>query len=394
MPVWAFSLLLIAVSFTTADDSTIVELKGYRKVRGEITTSAGEYVVTVNFPPVRVFDTGTNDEINRNLGREYALRVLAKHLAGNKDLEFEVASEELRKAVFAGDSIRMTVAWPKTAVRLSPQGGKSFRKVSPAVFNDTFFTAKQDQLDTLVAVSTRNRELLREVRDAVTKARPEERRRTLARGIAIVEERGLAALDLLESAVKGDRNLLDTTERPEVITSLVAARKKFLGDLKVALDDVEQLKTPAFKDVQIDKPFETFLRANLLLMDLGGGAVVEDGPGEMYLIGVAKTLLKDGSPADVLRAERVSTLKARTAAVGERDGARITYLKRVEDRVVIVKDTEGEKSNSVSERVKLISESIEGIAKDLPIVGRWNSSDGKALYIAVGGRLPNHKKRQ
>jgi hypothetical protein len=367
-----------------------VDLGGPRQIRGSVAAVADSYTVTVTFRPVRVFDPATNEEVNRDLGREYALRVLAKHLSAADEVRFEQSREEVREAKADGERFRVTVRWPRNGVRVAAGAAdrdSKARAVSPAVFGGRFFTARQDHLDTLAAVSAGNTAAVNAARDAAAAAPEAERRRVLARGITKAEDRGVAAFDTLAAEVKKDANLLDLTERPELVAAIAAARARFEAELRAALEDPLPAK-PSFRDVTIQAPFDRYLTANPLLMDLAGGILVEPGDGTFWLIGVAKTILTDGSPDDLLRAEKVCTLKARAAAIGERDGTRVSYLKRVEDRVIVVKDEAGEKATTVSTRLKVTREAVEGVAKNLPVVGRWRSMDGTIFYLAVGGKLP------
>ena len=370
---------------------TAVDLGGPRQIKGQVTVAVDDYTVTVTFRPVRVFDPATNDEINRELGQEYALRVLAKHLSAAADVQFETSRTEVRETKSVGERFHVTVRWPRGGVKIlaDPVARKpTGRVISPAAFTNKFFTAKQDHLDTVAAVLSANKVTIRRASEKAASAPDADRRRVLVKGVAAAEDRGLAAFDALAVAVKNDQNLLDLTERPDVLAAITTARAEFLADLKSALEDPPAAKL-SFRDVMIEKPFDKYLKEHPLVMDLAGAVLIEAEAGDWLLIGVGKTILKDGSADEILRAEKVCTLKARAAAIGERDGTHITYLKRVEDRVVIVKEASGEeKVTTVSDRLKVTKEKIEGVAKNLPVIGHWRSEDGKVFYLAVGGKIP------
>jgi len=112
-------------------------------------------------------------------------------------------------------------------------------------------------------------------------------------------------------------------------------------------------------DVTIEKPFASSLKQFPFVTELAGAVLVEPEPGQWLLLGVGKTLLKDHSAEELLRAERVCTLKARAAAIGERDGAAITYLKRVEDKLTVVRVVRDEGGK---ERVVTVSDPNRWIA--------------------------------
>jgi hypothetical protein len=238
------------------------------------------------------------------------------------------------------------------------------------------------------AVVARNQDWIRTTRADADATPPAGRRRVLAKGNAAVEERGLAAFRTLEQSVRTDANLLNLTERPEVLRAVRADRDAFVAALKSALTATGDARQ-AFREVAIEKPFDVYLKQHPFVMELAGAVLVEPESGQWLLIGVGKTLLKDDSVEELLRAEKVCTLKARAAAIGERDGSVITHFKRVEDRILVVTDDAGrEKAVAVSERLKITQEKVEGIAKNLPVVGRWRSENGKQFYLAVGGKIP------
>ena len=378
-------VLLVAIAGVRADESKEIDLGGPRAVKGSVADDGTHYVVAVSLRPVSAFDATTNDDITREIAAEYAVRLLARHLSKADEIRLPAGGGELVKAGTDAGRYRASFRWPKDRVRLDGTDGDGGRVVKPATFAGKFFTAKRDHLDTLASVSKHASELVCAAVEAADKAPAEDRRRVLARAVAKAEDRGLAAFDALAAAVKDDKTLLDLTERPEVLDTVAKARRAFEAELRTALSD--EAPKAAFKDVVIDEPFAAHLRKNPLLMDLAGAVVIDLGPDERLLIGVAKVLLKDSSADDLLRAEKVCTVKARAAVVGERDGVHLTYLKRVKDELVIVKTEEGEKATSVSERLKISQEKIEGMAKGLPVVGRWRSESGKVYYLAVGGRF-------
>jgi len=390
-----FRILLVALAFFAGSPVTsapTVEIGGSRQILGTVTADETRYEVKVTFRPLRTFDAVTNEEVNRELAREFALRVLARHLSKVAEVEFLVGGDELVEAGLAKDRYQAVIRWPRAKVKVltetPPAAVPTVTRVAPAALTDKFFTARQDYLDALAGLrETYTATLKAAVADAA--AVPEaDRRRVLARAVTRTEDRVSAALDALTTEVRADDRLLDLTERPELITAIAAVRVAFTQALRVALaSDSKMTAKQRFAEIDIQAPFAEYLTANPHLMDLGGAVVIDLGPNEKVLIGVAKTILKDDGPEELLRAEKVCTLKARVAVVAERDGAQISYLKKVSDKIVVVTDASGERAKSVSERLKITQEKVAGLAKGLPVIGRWNSKTGKVFYLAVGGRF-------
>ena len=144
---------------------------------------------------------------------------------------------------------------------------------------------------------------------------------------------------------------------------------------------------PGFTDVQIEKPFAKFLKADPLLMEVTGAKVIRHKDGRTILLAVASTVLKDDSAAERLRAEKVCRIKALAAMVAEQKGVWVCHTELLNDVTTIVIDSKGEEATSVSELLKTTKTKVEGITKDMPVVGRWKSKKGDVFYLAIGSIL-------
>ena len=43
-----------------------------------------------------------------------------------------------------------------------------------------------------------------------------------------------------------------------------------------------------------------------------------------------------------------------------------------------------EKATSVMDLLKITKAKVEGITRDLPVIGRWRSPEGNTFYLAIG----------
>ena len=140
----------------------------------------------------------------------------------------------------------------------------------------------------------------------------------------------------------------------------------------------------SFADVRIEKPFDSCLLANPLLMESTGAKVVKLPKKRSMVLAVASTVLKDGSAGERLRAEKVCKLKAFAYLVQEAKGVQVFHTEESKDKTIIVNENGKERGASVSESLEVTKTKVEGIAKDTPVVGRWKSKDGKVFYMAIG----------
>jgi hypothetical protein len=139
-----------------------------------------------------------------------------------------------------------------------------------------------------------------------------------------------------------------------------------------------------FSEIEIEKPFDTYLRSNVLLMEVTGAKVIRLGNGRQVVLAVASTPLKDNRAKDRLRAEKVCRAKALASVVAEKRGVQVSHVETVEEKTVVVLDGEKERAKSVSEALQVTKTKVEGITKDMPVVGRWKSKDRDVFYLALG----------
>ncbi len=142
-----------------------------------------------------------------------------------------------------------------------------------------------------------------------------------------------------------------------------------------------------FADVQIEKPFDRYLLANPILMENVGAKIITLPKRRSLVVAVASTVLKDNSARERLRAEKVCKLKAFAALVQEQKGVQVFHTEESTDKTVIVNVDGKEHGTNVSELLELTKTKVEGIAKDMPVVGYWKSKEGDVLYLAIGGIL-------
>lgn len=147
---------------------------------------------------------------------------------------------------------------------------------------------------------------------------------------------------------------------------------------------VANAQEPDFSDIQIERPFDQYLRANPLLMEVGGVKLVRLGPERSLLISVASTVLKDESGPERLRAERVCRTKALAAVVADRKGVQVAHTEESQDKTVVVVIDGVEQAKSVSSLLEITTTKVEGIARDMPVIGRWKSQSGDVFYLAIG----------
>ncbi|MEI8371833.1 MAG: hypothetical protein WCJ35_03255 [Planctomycetota bacterium] len=142
-----------------------------------------------------------------------------------------------------------------------------------------------------------------------------------------------------------------------------------------------------FSDVDLDPPFDKYLRASVALMGASGPKILKLADGKKVVIVVESVVLEDKSPKSILDGEKVCRLKALRDLVAGTQGVQIFSLQKSEDQTVNVRTEQGEKYKSVSQYMEITEIKLRTVARDLPVVGRWKSKDGLQLYLAIGAVL-------
>lgn len=151
-----------------------------------------------------------------------------------------------------------------------------------------------------------------------------------------------------------------------------------------AEEAIRRLDEPKFKDVEIEKPFSEWLTAKPSLMVDSGVKIFKLDKDKYGLVVVATVPLKDGSAKDILRAERVSKEKVLRDFVAKESGMTIASVQKLEERTTIEVADGKPNVKSVTEYMEWTQKQIEGVGKELPVIGRWKSEDGSLFYLAVG----------
>lgn len=142
-----------------------------------------------------------------------------------------------------------------------------------------------------------------------------------------------------------------------------------------------------FRDVEIEAEFEPYLTSHRLLMEVAGSKVIRLADGSHVVIAVGSTVLKDPSAKERLRAEKVCRVKALASLVAQKQGIQIAHTEEVKEETVIVLENAKERATSVMEVLEITKSKVEGITRDMPVIGRWRSKDGETFYLAIGAIL-------
>lgn len=178
------------------------------------------------------------------------------------------------------------------------------------------------------------------------------------------------------------------------LTGLTAGGESLEGDrfsLAFAVPEagVKLVDKPSpFDKVRLDPEFAGYLLAEPLLMEVDGAKLIRLDDGRVLVLGIASAKLAGPSALDRKKAETVARNRALAHVVAEKKGVQVARAETVERRTRVILEAEGgESAESVADYLETTSAKVQGMTRDFPIVGRWQSLDGTLFSVAIGGFL-------
>ena len=387
----AVTFIACIVNCGQAAEITEIQLGGPRKVVAKISEGEQNFEVAVSLIPVRCFDTGLNTRLTRDKAAAYARVALGRHITGKSagTVDVSIRNAEVTDSRMEEHRAVLTIRFPKDGLVAKSTTSHERADAAPkkvanaeSSIRGGLFTAKNDLLATLQSLV----DVLQAEMPKTPKGGADAE--AFYATVAEHEELGGRRFKQFRLAVGADRLLL-TIEREEIFQAAEAAENEFSEQLKERVKNAgdfgpESNLNKKFSDIEIEEKYRPYLAANALLMEVTGAKIIRISNKKAVIIAVASTALKDRSAKERLRAERVCKVKALASVVAEKEGVQVVRVERLEDKTQVVIDENGEKATSVSDLLELTRSRVNGIAKDMPVVGTWKSKDGEIFYLAIG----------
>lgn len=225
---------LFVTSMKAAEAASVrLSLGGPRKVEATIRERDGAFDINVRMIGVGCFDSATNNRLNREKARLYAMHALARHLGIKHPMV--VKGVTMGEARTEGKTYSLTVNVPKEGlvqanpaqVEATPNEGKA-AKIDLGKFQG-LLTAKDDYIATLHLLSA---SMLEELPPTPTKTNREDE---FYKSVADLEESGAKSFVSLRKEVEADKRLLQM-EVDEVLALIEKEETTFIERLKREVD--------------------------------------------------------------------------------------------------------------------------------------------------------------
>lgn len=150
-----------------------------------------------------------------------------------------------------------------------------------------------------------------------------------------------------------------------------------------AIVQYEKKISPAEVDLhnlEGDEPFISLIKLSILLQQSGGVKAFHLNDNKKVLIAVSSTPIKDSLAA----ANNIARLKAIRTLLGKNEGITMSSAEYLNDIEHIQITNDDEQHIALSDFLAVQKEHLSGEIKALPIIARWQDSNGQSLYIAIG----------
>lgn len=144
----------------------------------------------------------------------------------------------------------------------------------------------------------------------------------------------------------------------------------------------------SFSQVKVAEEYSEVLSRGELVLEIGGGKLIEMSDGSLWVIGIGSTAVKTPlNGTEILRQRKVAEQKARKAVVEELQVTQVESLTKAFSKSTISVENGKENSRSVEELEETIQSRVAGIIQGLKQAGTWYSQDGQIFYLALCNRL-------
>jgi hypothetical protein len=144
----------------------------------------------------------------------------------------------------------------------------------------------------------------------------------------------------------------------------------------------------SFSQVKVTEEYSEVLSRGELVLENGGGKLIEMSDGSIWVIGIGATDVKTpASGREILRQRKVADQKARKAVVEELQGAQVESLTKAFSKSVVSIENGKETAQSIDDLEETIQSKVAGAIQGLKQAGTWYSQDGQIFYMALCNRL-------
>lgn len=379
---WFTLFLMFGILLEANAEQVSVPLRTARPCKAFVEETGDAYRVSVEMLPVRCFDPATNISVSYQKAGTLAMSALLHFLEPQADKKtLQCSGVEYEKRSCNAQTCTLVCRIPRegvTIVSAKPVLREPTVDLAiPTLSSGSLLTRQSDYSDTI-------RQLFTHLQNqAILYPCSADEKEAFAESVAALEETMENAVASLQKTIEDDRELL-SLERTPLLEELQAGRKRRLTQLQKVLECGMRIEN--LRNARLKPEYAEILLASPELLEMGGVRFVESDR-EIAVVAVASTISPEGKSSSHLhKAQKIAKIKAMALFAEEKAGKQVDSHEKSIDKTVVTIENGEENVVSIEEYSRIIETHATALVRGLNVVGKWESEDGKLLFIALGNR--------
>lgn len=139
-----------------------------------------------------------------------------------------------------------------------------------------------------------------------------------------------------------------------------------------------------FQNFKIDPLFQTSFFDNPFWFEQTGVKIVKLKNGNIILILIGSAVLKNNTPNAKSEAEKIANIRALANFASSIYGVQVSRIEKLNEKNQIIIENDKEVNKSISEHLEITETKVNGLVKNMQVIGTWYSNDGSIFYLAIG----------
>ena len=151
--------------------------------------------------------------------------------------------------------------------------------------------------------------------------------------------------------------------------------------------DVKETSTnigKPFQNFKIDPLFQKLFLDNPFWFEQTGVKIVKLKNKNTILISIGSAVLKNNTPNAKSEAEKIANIRALANFASSIHGVQVSRIEKLNEKNQIIIENDKEVNKSISEHLEITETKVNGLVKNMQVIGTWYSNDGSIFYLAIG----------
>jgi len=139
-----------------------------------------------------------------------------------------------------------------------------------------------------------------------------------------------------------------------------------------------------FQNFKIDPLFQKLFLDNPFWFEQTGVKIVKLKNKNTILISIGSAVLKNNTPNAKSEAEKIANIRALANFASSIHGVQVSRIEKLNEKNQIIIENDKEVNKSISEHLEITETKVNGLVKNMQVIGTWYSNDGSIFYLAIG----------